>query len=51
MGDYPAEYVHVLRSESEHRREAIERAVATLEQVFRELRMALLNPPPRNQHD
>ncbi len=45
VSDYPADYVHTLRSESEQRSEAIERAMVTLEQVVRDLRIALVAPP------
>ena len=49
MSEYPAEYVHALRDESEQRREAIERAIAALEEVLRELRLALVSHRPPDE--
>jgi hypothetical protein len=49
MSEYPAEYVHELRRESEHQREVIERTIAALEQILRDLRLALVAQEPSEQ--
>jgi hypothetical protein len=51
MSEYPAEYVHELRRESERQREVIEHAIATLEQVLRDLRLALLAQQQPEEED
>jgi hypothetical protein len=42
ISEYPAEYVHELRREADHHREVIERAITALEQILRDLRLALV---------